>query len=64
MWRTWNTSSPWRSHLIRVLVVALAFCVSACTGPGDSSSAPSAHSPEGGHTGPLFSGNGNGGSGM
>jgi hypothetical protein len=64
MWRTWNTSATWWHHRSRVVLVALAVCVSACTGPGHSSSAPSGHSPEGGYAEPMLSEDGDGGSGM
>jgi hypothetical protein len=64
MWQPWNTSSTWRNHLMRGVLVALVLCMSACTAPGHSGSAPSAHSPEGGRAGPVLSGDGNGGSGM
>jgi hypothetical protein len=64
MTQTWNTLSTWWKYRTRVVLVALALWVSACTGPGHSTSAPSAHSPEGGQARPKLSGNGNGGSGM
>jgi hypothetical protein len=51
-------------HVVRVLLITLVLCVSACTGPGHSTSVPSAHSREGGRAGPKLSGNGNGRSGM
>jgi hypothetical protein len=61
---TWDTSAAWWNHRTWVVLVAPASCVSARTGPGHSSSAPSAHSPEGGRAGPKLSGNGDGGNGM
>jgi hypothetical protein len=64
MTQLWNTSSTWWNDLTRAVLVALALCVSACTGPGYSTSVPAAHSPEGGHAEPMPSGNGNGGNGM
>jgi hypothetical protein len=64
MWQTWNTSATWWLHRTWVVLAALALCMSACTGPGHSRSAPSAHSPEVGHAGPMLSGDGDGGSGM
>jgi hypothetical protein len=64
MWRTWNTLPAGWTYVMRVTLVAVVLFVAACTGPGHSSSVPSAHSPEGGLAGPLTSGNGDGGSGM
>jgi hypothetical protein len=64
MAQTWNPIRTWWKHVIQVLLVVLVLCVSACTGPGHSTSAPSPHSPEGGHAEPMLSGDGNGGSGM
>jgi hypothetical protein len=61
---TWNTLHTWWNHVIRVVLIAVVSCVSACTTLGYSSSNPSAHSPEADHAGPKLSGNGNGGSGM
>jgi hypothetical protein len=64
MWRTWNTSSTWWHHALRVTLVAGVLFVSACTGPDHSPPAPSAHSPDGGHEGSKLSEDGDGGSGM
>jgi len=51
MTQTWNALCTWWNHVIGVLLAALVLCVSACTGPGHSSSVPSTHSPEGGMQG-------------
>jgi hypothetical protein len=64
MWPTWNTLLAAWTYVMRVVLVAVVLFGAACTGPAHSSSAPSAHSAEGGHGGPKLSGNGNGGSGM
>jgi hypothetical protein len=61
---TWNSTRTWWNRARQMLLVALVLCVSACTTLGHSNSAPSAHSPEGGHEGPKLSGDGDGGSGM
>jgi hypothetical protein len=60
MWPTWNSVSTRWHHILRVMVVSVALCVSACTGPGHSSSTPSANPSLGGYAGPKDSGNGNG----
>jgi hypothetical protein len=41
MWPTWRTIPIRWHHIMRVMVVFVAFFVSACTGPGHSSSNPS-----------------------
>jgi hypothetical protein len=64
MWQTWNTSSTGWYYALRVMLVAGVLFVSACTGPGHSSSVPSAHSPEGSRAEPMLSGDGDSGSGM
>jgi hypothetical protein len=60
MWPIWNTVSTRRHDIIRVTVVAVALCLSACTGPGYSNPTPSANPSDGGYAGPKTSGNGNG----
>jgi hypothetical protein len=64
MWSTRNMFPAGWTYLMRVMMVSLAFSVSACTASSQSRWTPSAHSPEGGHGGPMIQGNGNGGSGM
>jgi hypothetical protein len=64
MWPTWNTLPAGWPYVMRIVLVAVVLCVSACTTLGHSSSNPSTHSSEAGHAGPKLSGNGNGGSGM
>jgi hypothetical protein len=61
MWPTWNTVRTWWHHVMLLVLVAVVLCVSACTTPGRSSSTPAALSPEGGLTGPMIQGDGNGG---
>jgi hypothetical protein len=48
MWQPWNTVRTWWKHVMRVVVVAVVVCVSACTTPTGSSSNPSGQPPEGG----------------
>jgi hypothetical protein len=57
---TWNTVPTWWKHVMRVVLVAMVLCVSACTTPGRSGSTPAALPPEGGYAGPPDSGNGGG----
>jgi hypothetical protein len=64
MWPTWNTLPPAWTYVMRVVLIAVVLFVAACTGPAHSNSAPSAHSPERGHAGPMLSGDGDDGSGM
>jgi hypothetical protein len=64
MIQTWNPLRTWRTHVIRVVLIAVAWCVSACTILGPPSSNPSAIPPDGGYAGTTNSGNGDGGSGM
>jgi hypothetical protein len=64
MTHTWNPLRTCWNHVIRVVLIAVVSCVSACTTLGHSSSNPSTHSPEGGHAGLMLSGDVNGGSGM
>jgi hypothetical protein len=40
--QTWNPLRTWWNHVMRVLLVALVLCASACTGPGHFGSEPSA----------------------
>jgi hypothetical protein len=60
MWPIWNTVPTRWPHVIRVTVVAVALCVSACTGPGHSTPTPSANPSEGGYAEPKSQGNGGG----
>jgi Magnesium chelatase, subunit ChlI len=46
MWPTWNTLPAGWTYVMRVALVAVVLFVAAYTGPGHSSSAPSAYSPE------------------
>jgi hypothetical protein len=62
--QTWNPLRTWRTHVIRVVLIAAVSCVSACTTLGHSSSNPSAMPSDGGYAGTSDSGNGDGGSGM
>ena len=64
MWLTRKIlPTRWRLDM-RVGLIAVVLCVSACSGPGASTSNPSGLSPEGGSAGPMISGDGDGGSGM
>jgi hypothetical protein len=61
MLHRWNTVPTWWKHVMRVVLIAVVLCVSACTTPGRSSSTPGALSPDGGQAGAVGSGNGGGG---
>ena len=61
MWHTWITfPRRWR-HVIRMVLVAVVVCVSACSGPGRSGSTPAALSPDAGQAGAAGSGDGGNG---
>jgi hypothetical protein len=62
--QTWNPLRTWWNHVMRVLLVALVLCASACTGPGRSTSEPSAMPPDGGYAGMTNSEKGDSDSGM
>jgi hypothetical protein len=57
---TWNMLPVGWTLMLRVGVVAIALCVSACTAPGHSRSNPSGIASDGGYAGPKDAGNGNG----
>ena len=61
---TLNTVLAWWNRVMRVALVLMVLLVSACTVPGHSLPNPPAHSADRGDTGPLTSGDGDGGSGM
>ena len=61
MWPTWNTLPAGWTHVIRVLLVAAALCLSACTAHRQSISNPSGTPAEGEYAGPKDTGSGNGG---
>ena len=48
MWKPWNSVPTWWKHVMRVVVVAVVLCVSACTTPNGSSSNPSGQPRDGG----------------
>jgi hypothetical protein len=58
MWPTWGTLPPWWHHVMRVVLVVVALCLSAsaCTTSGRSGSTPAALPHEGGYVGPRDSG--------
>jgi hypothetical protein len=58
---TLNTLPAWWNRVMRVALVFMVLLVSACTGPGHSSSNPTGMPPEGGYAGPKDSSNGGGG---
>jgi hypothetical protein len=47
MWPALKVLPVWWTRVMLVVLVSVVCFISACTGPGHSSSAPSAHSPEG-----------------
>jgi hypothetical protein len=64
MWLTRQLFPAGWAHRLRVMMVALALSMSACTAPGHSSSTPAVHSPDDEPTGQMLQGDGDGGSGM
>jgi hypothetical protein len=61
MWPTWNTLPTGWTHAMRVVLVFMVLCMSACTALSHSNSNPSGIPSEGGNAGPKDSGNsGNG----
>jgi hypothetical protein len=61
MWPTWNTLPAEWTHVIRVVLVSVVLCVSACTGPTHSSSPRSEMPSEGEYGRSKTSGNGGNG---
>jgi hypothetical protein len=61
MWPTWNTVFTCWKHSMRVGLIAVVVCVSACSGPGRPGSTPAAHSPDAGQAGAAASGDGGNG---
>jgi len=61
MWPTWNTLPTGWTHAMRVGLVFMVLCMSACTALSHSSSNPSGMPSEGGYAGPKDSGNGGNG---
>jgi hypothetical protein len=49
---TWNTSSRWWTHVMRVVLVAVVLGVAACAMLGGASAPPAGQPREGGQTGP------------
>ena len=54
MWHRWNTVPTWWKHVMRVVLIAVVLCVSACATPGGSSSTPPGQPPAGGQAGPRM----------
>jgi hypothetical protein len=61
MWPTWNTLPAGWTHAMRVVLVFVALCMSACTALSHSSSNPSDMPSDRGYVGPMIQGDGDGG---
>jgi hypothetical protein len=52
MWHRGNTVPTWWKHVMRMVLVGVVLCMSACTTPGGSSSTPAGQPADGGQVRP------------